>query len=65
MRRHRHLRSEQLSGGGASRSDVWGEGRPGYGDLLLVEVLSGRWGIGERRGPGESVWVRITEARWL
>ncbi|WAP56254.1 ATP-binding protein [Streptomyces sp. S465] len=31
--------------------------------LLLVEALADRWGIRERRGPGKTVWARITEAR--
>ncbi|MFE2677480.1 ATP-binding protein [Streptomyces hygroscopicus] len=30
---------------------------------LLVEALADRWGIRERRGPGKTVWVRITGAR--
>ncbi|MFS7877846.1 hypothetical protein ACEYXF_31580 [Streptomyces asiaticus] len=29
----------------------------------LVEAVVDRWGIRERRGPGKTVWARITEAR--
>ncbi|WP_375792303.1 hypothetical protein [Streptomyces rhizosphaericus] len=52
--------------GGSPRS--WGgydaaildeEGR----GLMLVEAVVDRWGIRERRGPGKTVWARITEAR--
>ncbi|WP_051886689.1 ATP-binding protein [Streptomyces hygroscopicus] len=30
---------------------------------LLVEALADRWGTRERRGPGKTVWARITGAR--
>ncbi|MFF5672275.1 hypothetical protein ACFY8S_19430 [Streptomyces hygroscopicus] len=30
---------------------------------LLVEAPADRWGIRERRGPGKTVWARITGAR--
>ncbi|MFE2185394.1 ATP-binding protein [Streptomyces sp. NPDC059455] len=31
--------------------------------LMLVEAVADRWGIRERRGPGKTVWARITQAR--